>query len=126
MPDYRRSYVNGGAFFFTVATYKRRPLFAEGSAVDALRFSFKRVMAAYPFQLDSIVILPDHLHRIWMLSDGDSDFSLRWRLIKSDFTHYGPVTSGEAASDSRLRKGEKGVWQRRFWEHMIRGESDLN
>jgi putative transposase len=126
MSDYRRACVKGGVFFFTVATYKRRPLFTEESAVDALRDSFKRVMAAYPFQVDAMVVLPDHLHCIWILPDGDSDFSLRWRLVKSDFTHYGPVSPAEAASNSRLKKKEKGNWQRRFWEHMIRDEDDLN
>ncbi len=126
MPEYRRAFINGGAFFFTVATYKRRPLFAEEWAADALRDSFKRVMLSYPFEIDSIVILPDHLHCIWILPDGDSDFSLKWRLIKSRFTRFGPVTSAEAVSDSRLKKKEKGVWQRRFWEHMIRDEVDLN
>ena len=126
MPEYRRAFVKGGTFFFTVATYERRPLFAEGSAVDALRDSFKRVMAAYPFEVDSAVIMPDHLHCIWMLPEGDSDFSLRWRLVKSGFTHSRPVTSAKAVSDSRLKKKEKGVWQRRFWEHMIRDEADLS
>jgi putative transposase len=126
MPDYRRIHVDGGVYFFTVATYGRRLLFKEEAAVDALKNSFKRVMAVYPFEIDAMVVLPDHLHCIWTLPDGDSDFSLRWRLVKSGFTHYGPVTSAEAACDSRLRKKEKGIWQRRFWEHMIRDEADLN
>ncbi len=80
MPEYRRTYVNGGAFFFTVTTYERRPLFNEKSAVDLLRTSFKRVMAAYPFEVNAMVILPDHLHCIWVLPDDDSDFSVRWRM----------------------------------------------
>jgi len=126
MPDYRRAYVKGGVFFFTVATNERRPLFNEESAVDLLRSSFKRVMAAYPFEVDSMVILPDHLHSIWVLPDDDSDFSVRWRLIKTTFTRSKSMNPSRAISDSRLMKKEKGIWQRRFWEHMIRDEADLN
>ena len=126
MPEYRRAYVEGGVFFFTVATGERRPLFNEEPAVDLLRRSFKRVMLAYPFEVDAMVILPDHLHCIWILPDGDSDFSLRWRLIKSAFTRSKPMSPAVDVSDSRLTKKERGIWQRRFWEHMIRDEADLN
>jgi putative transposase len=126
MPDYRRAYVKGGVFFFTVVTCERRPLLNEESAVDLLRTSFKRVMAAYPFGIDAMVILPDHLHCIWVLPKDDSDFSLRWRLIKSAFSRSRPRTSARDVSDSRLKKKERGIWQRRFWEHMIRDEEDLN
>jgi putative transposase len=72
------------------------------------------------------VVLPDHLHCIWMLPDGDSDFSVRWRLVKSAFTRAKPMSEAKAVSDSRFRKKERGFWQRRFWEHMIRDEEDLN
>ena len=126
MPDYQRAYVKGGAFFFTVATYERRPLFKEESAVDLLRTCFKRVMAAYPFEVDAMVVLPDHLHCIWVLPDDDYDFSVRWRLIKTTFSRSKLVTSPRAVSNSRRMKKEKGVWQRRFWEHTIRDEADLN
>jgi putative transposase len=91
-----------------------------------LRSSFKRVMVAYPFEVDSMVILPDHLHSIWVLPDHDSDFSVRWRLIKTAFSRGKPAASRREISDSRLMKKEKGIWQRRFWEHMIRDEADLN
>ena len=83
-------------------------------------------MLAYPFDLDAIVVLPDHLHCIWILPEGDSDFSTRWRLIKSDFTrNYLSVSAGEISNSRRMKK-ERGIWQRRFWEHMIHDEADLN
>jgi putative transposase len=126
MPDYQRAYVKGGVFFFTVATYERRPLFKDESAVDLLRTCFKRVMAAYPFEVDAMAVLPDHLHSIWVLPDDDSDFSVRWRLIKSAFSRSRPGSSARDVSDSRLKKKEMGIWQRRFWEHTIRDETDLN
>lgn len=126
MPEYRRACIKGGTFFFTVVTNGCYPIFNDKLAVDLLRTSFKRVMVAHPFDLDAIVVLPDHLHCIWILPEGDSDFSTRWRLIKSDFTRgYLSVSAGEI-SDSRRMKKERGIWQRRFWEHTIRDEADLN
>ena len=116
MSDYRRAYVPGGCFFFTVVTHQRQPLFAEQSNVERLREGFRRFMAKHPFHIDAIVILPDHLHSVWRLPDGDTDFSLRWRLIK----HY--VAAGMPVATNR--RGEKSVWQRRFWEHAIRDEDD--
>ena len=115
MPNYRRAYVKGGTFFFTVVTHNRRPIFADKYAVDLLKGSFKRVMRMYPFEIDSIAVLPDHLHCIWSLPEGDSDFSTRWRFVKSNFTR---------SYDGSLKEG--GIWQRGFWEHMIRDEADLN
>ena len=73
-----------------------------------------------------MVVLPDHLHAIWVLPDDDYDFSVRWRLIKTAFSRSRPESSARDVSDSRLMKKEKGIWQRRFWEHMIRDEDDLN
>jgi putative transposase len=72
--------------------------------------------------MEAIVILPDHLHCIWTLSEGDDDFSTRWRQIKAAFSRQLPKT--ERHSQSRLNKGERGIWQRRFWEHAIRGDAD--
>jgi putative transposase len=126
MPDYRRAYIKGGAFFFTVVTNGRYPIFYDKSAVDLLKASFRRVILAHPFDLDAIVVLPDHLHCIWILPEGDSDFSTRWRLIKSDFSRNYWAAPAAEISDSRLIKKERGIWQRRFWEHAIRNETDLN
>jgi putative transposase len=116
MSDYRRAYVPGGCYFFTVVTHRRQKVFADDRNVKRLRDGFRRPMDKHPFQIDAIVILPDHLHTVWRLPDGDADFSLRWRLIK----HY--LASGIAAAANR--RGEKAVWQRRFWEHVIRDEGD--
>jgi putative transposase len=116
MSQYRRAHILGGCFFFTVVTHQRHPLFAEQRNVERLREGFRRTMAKHPFRIDAIVILPDHLHSVWRLPDGDSDFSLRWRLIK----HY--LAAGMPAPTNR--RGEKLVWQRRFWEHAIRDEDD--
>ena len=116
MSDYRRALVPGGCFFFTVVTHDRQRLFDEDQNVDRLREGFRRTMEKHPFQIDAIVILPDHLHTLWRLHDGDANYSLRWRLIK----HY--LASGVSAATNR--RGEKQVWQRRFWEHAIRDEGD--
>jgi len=116
MSDYRRAFVPGGCFFFTVVTHGRQRLFDEDQNVDRLREGLRRTMEKHPFQIDAIVILPDHLHTVWRLPVGDSDYSLRWRLIK----HY--LATGILASTNP--RGEKSVWQRRFWEHVIRDEDD--
>ncbi len=126
MPDYRRAYLKGGTFFFTVVSYKRFPIFKEEPAIDLLRQCFQTTMATYPFRVDAIVILPDHLHTIWTLPDNDSDFSIRWKRIKATFSRlYQGRTDGNI-SESMRRKKEKGIWQRRFWEHVIRDQTDFN
>ncbi|MGH7462410.1 MAG: REP-associated tyrosine transposase, partial [Longimicrobiales bacterium] len=84
--QYRRASVSGTSYFFTVVTYNRRPLFAEAHAVALLRAAIKRVQEKRPFGVDAEVILPDHLHAIWTLPDGDCDYPTRWRLIKEGFT----------------------------------------
>lgn len=126
MPDYRRALSKGGTFFFTVVTYKRNPIFKEELNIELLRWCFKKTISTHPFTIDAIVILPDHLHTIWTLPDDDNDYSTRWKLIKGAFSrHYsGPVAKG--ISESMLRKNEKGIWQRRFWEHMIRDDTDFS
>ncbi len=125
MPDYRRVYLQGGTYFFTVVTYERRPVFGNDAAVDLLWQCFQRTMALRPFTMDAYAILPDHLHAIWTLPDGDADFSKRWQAIKATFSlRYGRSVVGDVSKSMR-GKGEKGVWQRRFWEHLIRDESDF-
>jgi putative transposase len=116
MSDYRRAFAPGGCYFFTVVTYSRQRLFGDVDNIDRLREGFRRTMQKHPFAIDAIVILPDHLHTIWRLPENDRDFSLRWRLIK----HY--VAAGIAADTNR--RGEKLIWQRRFWEHLIWDEGD--
>ena len=110
---YRRTYVTGATYFFTVVTARRKPIFASGDAVDLLRRAFRHVRANHPFQIDAICILPDHIHCVWTLPEGDSDHSTRWRLIKARFTR----TCGENVA--------RPVWQKRYWEHLIRDEEDF-
>ena len=121
MTNYRRYRVNGGCYFFTVALAERsRRLLTEH--IQILRTAFREVKAARPFMIEAIVVLPDHLHGIWTLPESDDDFSLRWREIKAAFSRQLPKT--ERRSKSRVKKGEQGIWQRRFWEHAIRDEVD--
>jgi putative transposase len=107
--------------FFTVNLADRRSrLLTE--QINALRSAFRDVRARHPLSIEAIVVLPDHLHAIWTLPDGDADFALRWRLLKSTFSRSLP--EGEQVSASRRGKGERGIWQRRYWEHTLRDESD--
>ncbi|MBM3157931.1 MAG: transposase [Chloroflexi bacterium] len=126
MPEYRRARVSGGTYFFTVVTYNRYPFFADESAIILLHKCFQIVASEYPYTMDACVILPDHIHCIWTLPDNGSDFSTRWKLIKTTFTKNYSGSRPENVSESMLNKGERGIWQRRFWEHMIRDQEDFN
>src|SRR3989337_1380530 len=126
MPDYRRAYLKGRTFFFTVVSYKRYPIFREEAAIDLLWQCFQTTMTIYPFRVESTVILPDHLHTIWTLPDSDHDFSTRWKRIKATFSRHYRGCIIEDVSESMRRKKEKGIWQRRFWEHAIRDQTDFN
>ncbi len=121
MVRYRRNVVPGGTYFFTV-TLTDRTSSALARHVSALRTAFRIARRERPFTIEAIVILPDHLHAIWTLPSGDSDFSGRWRRIKAYFTHR-LVAAG--ATVNRHRNGEYALWQRRFWEHTIRNEIDF-
>ena len=90
--------------------------------IDALRAVVEKTRERYPFTIDAIVVLPDHMHAVWTLPPGDADFSLRWRLIKSRFAQTLPKQ--ERISDVRRARNERGIWQRRFWEHLIRDDTD--
>ncbi len=116
MSDYRRAFHPGGCYFFTVVANKRRPWLTEEHAINRLRNAFRRVMQVRPFTMDAIVVLPDHLHCIWQLPEGDINFSERWRQIKR-FVSIG------LESPLNVRK-EKALWQRRYWEHLLRDEED--
>ena len=91
--------------------------------VDQLRAAFRETRQRHPFATDAMVVLPDHLHAVWTLPEGDADVAMRWRQIKSAFSRALPTI--EPISGSRAAKGERGVWQRRFWEHTIRDENDF-
>lgn len=155
MPNYRRARSAGGTFFFTVVTHGRRRWLCSDAARAALRAAIGDVRGRYPFSVDAWVLLPDHLHCLWTLPDGDPDYGTRWRLIKTGVTRR---VSGDGASPagthptggaglggasalrthaagvvdafgpmtaSRERRNEQGLWQRRFWEHTIRDERDF-
>jgi putative transposase len=122
MTTYRRNFISGGCFFFTVNLADRRlQLLTEH--IDKLRSAFRDTRQAHPFTIEAMVVLPDHLHAVWTMPEGDADFATRWRLIKTNFSRH--LTVSEQISESRSAKGERGIWQRRYWEHTIRGETDL-
>ena len=123
MPNYRRNFVSGGCYFFTVNLLERkRTLLVDH--IDLLRDSVCRVRRLHPFHIDAWVVLPDHMHCIWTLPSDTDDFPLRWRLIKLLFSKGLPKT--ERLSVVRKRRGERGIWQRRYWEHTIISDRDYN
>jgi REP-associated tyrosine transposase len=122
MTDYRRNFVAGGSFFFTVNLAERH-LRLLTEHIDELRSAFRETRQRHPFTTDAIVVLPDHLHAVWAMPEGDRDFATRWRLIKSTFSRN--FAAGEPVSASRAAKRERGIWQRRYWEHTIRDENDF-
>lgn len=120
--EYRRVRIAGGCYFFTVALANRQSDLLIRN-IDLLRSAVKEVIAQHPFKINAMVVLPDHIHAIWTLPEGDDNYSMRWMLIKRRFSLSLPKT--EMISSSRLYKRERGIWQRRFWEHAIRDESDF-
>lgn len=121
MTNYRRTRRQGGCFFFTVALSDRTAATLT-DRIDDLRAAFNDTRREHPFHTDAFVVLPDHLHAVWTLPEGDADFSTRWRLIKSRFSRS--VGRKSPRSASKIAKGESGIWQRRFWEHCIRNDAD--
>ena len=116
MSDYRRVHILGGTYFFTVVTLNRSPFFVNEGRIEALREAFRKVMTVRPVQIDAMVILPEHLHCIWRMPEGDADYSSRWREIKK--------AASRQISTATNARNERNVWQRRFWEHAIRDEED--
>ncbi|MBS9777319.1 MAG: transposase [Gammaproteobacteria bacterium] len=123
MSQYIRANVAGGTFFFTVNLAERKNNDLLIRYIDILRDAFRDTKNRHPFTIDAIVILPEHLHTIWTLPENDKNYSMRWRLIKTYFSRYLPKT--ERISFNRQRRNERGIWQRRFWEHAIRDEQDF-
>lgn len=119
---YRRANVKGGTYFFTV-NLAQRHLHLLLDHVDILRSAVKTVKQRHPFHIDAFVVLPDHLHAIWTLSADDADFATRWMLIKAGFSRH--IIKSECRNASRISKGERGIWQRRYWEHLIRDDDDF-
>ena len=127
MSDYRRANFEGGYYFFTVVTFQRATILTGTLSRDCLRFAFNKVKETRPFDNVAMCLLPDYLHCVWKLPEGDADFSRRWNSAKSLFTKMYLNSGGFEGkrSTSRMRTGEAAVWQRRFWEHQIRDENDL-
>ena len=121
MVHYRRNRIAGGTYFFTVTLRDRQSAYLM-RFIDNLRLAFRQTQHARPFQIDAIVVLPEHLHAIWTLPEGDDDYAGRWRMIKSHFTH---ALANLNAPITRNAKGEYDLWQRRYWEHTIRDALDF-
>ena len=133
MTSYRRIHARGATYFFTVALARR----TSSTLVDevaALREAYAMTCRERPFRCEAFVVLPDHLHAVWTLPEGDADFSTRWGAIKARFTRRIKAHQGRGGkmglnpilrSPSKLSKGDGGIWQRRFWEHCIRDADDL-
>ena len=122
MTNYRRAHASGATYFFTV-NLARRDAMLLADRINDLRNAVRYVRTRHAFTIDAMVVLPDHLHAVWTLPPGDADHSLRWRLIKTWFSRQ--IPHGEQRRDSRIAKNERGIWQRRYWEHLIRNEDDL-
>lgn len=123
MSTYRRTRIEGGSYFFTVTLADRASTLLI-DRIEAVRKAFADTRRELPFRIDCVVVLPDHLHCIWTLPQGDSDFSSRWQRIKGRFSRACP--EGEAVTASRRRKRERGIWHRRYWEHVLRDECDFS
>jgi putative transposase len=121
MPQYRRARIEGSIFFFTVVLADRSSNLLVDQ-IDRMRRAYRMVQERRPFETIAICVLPDHIHSLWALPEGDSDFSTRWGLIKSGFSRG---LDPRSRSESKIVKREKGIWQRRYWEHAIRDDADL-
>ena len=120
MPDYRRAWHPGGTYFFTVNLLQRQGNDLLTRHIELLRTVVKSVRQRHPFKIHGWVVLPEHLHCVIELPPDDADYSMRWQLIKMDFSKALPRT--ERLSAVRARRGERGIWQRQYWEHLIRDE----
>jgi putative transposase len=127
MPRYLRPRTAGGAYFFTIVTFGRRKILTLDRSRQILSNAIKEVQTQYPFSIEAWVLLPDHLHTIWTLPEGDTDYSKRWGLIKARFSKEGKAFfhGQHSANPSRIKRREVNIWQRRFWEHTIRDDEDL-
>ena len=127
MSNFRRWFVPGGTFFFTVVTYGRKRFLTSAPSRKFLRKAIETVRERHPVNLLAFVLLPDHLHTLWILPPGDARYDLRWKRIKEEFTKAWREMGGPESpvTDSQRFRGERGVWQPRYWEHTILDEEDL-
>ncbi len=122
---YRRVRIKGGTYFFTLNMFKNNSILTQPENIALLKSAFKNVMDNHPFKIDAMVVLPNHLHCIWSLPNNDDDYSTRWRLIKTYFSRRCDEKYKQRPYASRLRKKEQAIWHRRFWEHLIRDDTDF-
>ena len=124
MPNYRR-FNHSGCLFFTLVSHQRQPIFTSDLSRRCLREAIVDVRSSMPFDIDAWVLMPDHMHCLWRLPDDDHNFSIRWGRIKAGFSkRMNDAGMASAVGHSRQQRHESGYWQRRFWEHMIRDETD--
>lgn len=123
MTDYLHANLPGAMYFSTINLIGRKGNTLLIDYIDDLRAAFRYVKAMRTFHIDAIVILPKHLHCGWTLPPDDANFSMRWNLIKGRFSRS--IKPGERRSKNRIKHRERGLWQRRFWEHVIRDDVDL-
>lgn len=128
MPEYRRSKEPGGTYFFTVITFDRLPILTSPESMEIFKSAWKQVNDRHPFKTLAVCLLPDHIHAIWELPEGDPDYSMRWKEIKRIYSHgyLERIGIGGECNESRIKRKEVGIWQRRFWEHTFTDEDDLN
>lgn len=119
---YRRSAIKGATYFFTVNLAERR-LTLLIDEIERLMLVIRKIKRCHDFKIEAMVVLPDHMHALWTLPLHDHDYAKRWMLIKSGFSRQLPKT--ERINRSRMEKRERGIWQRRYWEHLIRDEKDF-
>ena len=124
MTNYRRLFVPGAAWFFTVNLQERHNNHLLVENLDLLRAAFTYVKERKPFRIDAVVIMPDHLHCIWTLPSEDGDYPIRWNMLKGYFSHA--IPQGEKISTSRRQRRERGLWQRRYWAHLLTDQNDFN
>jgi len=128
VPEYRRSYIEGGTYFFTVVTYNRLLILTTDTSRELLRSAWMDVRKRFPFTTIAVCLLPDHMHCIWSLPDGYANDSVRWKEVKRLFTkgYLAQVGPGGTRNETRMKRNEAAIWQRRFWEHTVRDQEDLN
>jgi putative transposase len=128
MPDYRRVKLKGATYFFTLVVYQRQHIFSSPKPISLLTESIDRIKTYHPFNIEAYCILPDHIHFIWSLAEDDNNYSMRIAQIKRRFSkQFAEIFDlPKDISESRQKRKELTIWQRRFWEHWIRDENDLN
>ena len=114
MPNYRRDRSAGSTYFFTVNTVQRGPTGPLVVNIGLLKTVLRKVVKDHPVVIEAMVVLPDHIHCLWAMPKDDSDYAKRWSLVKGGFSRSLSKNT-ENRSQSRIRRGERGVWQRRFW-----------